>query len=385
MRILMLNYEFPPIGGGAGEISRQIAQGLSGYGHEVHVLTSGMGDEPLSSVENDVQITRLRSKRKHIYQSNPREMLSWMRMAKVFLRKYLQNNPYDLCFAHFALPGGDVAYSMKQEFDLPYVVMSHGHDIPWFFPKQMFLYHALTYQWIWKIVINSRGLFVQSDAMEINARNFLGRKHEALIHQIPNGWDAEFFYPGKKKRDGIFRLVFPGRLVKQKDPFTLLKGVLHSNKDIPELQVQVLGDGPLRKKMESYVQNHGLADTVLFEGWVSKERMREAYQQADLVVLPSLNEGMSMATLEAMACGAYLLVTNVSRNADLIEEGVNGELIAPSDPVELARAVLTYYKTKYPNEYRIPASIVGNLDAIYAWNQVISEYENVLNEISKAR
>lgn len=385
MRILMLNYEFPPIGGGAGEISRHIAEGLSDCGHEVHVLTAGTGEQALSAVENGVQVTRLRSKRRYIYQSNPREMLSWMRMSKKFLRSYLKSNMYDICFAHFALPGGDVAYSMKQEFDLPYVVMSHGHDIPWFFPKQMFLYHALTYQWIWKIVINSRGLFVQSDAMELNARNFLGRKHEALIHQIPNGWDAEFFYPGKKKRDGIFRLVFPGRLVKQKDPFTLLKAVRSIHEDIPEMQVYVLGDGPMRKSMEAFVRKYDLSEIVIFEGWVNKKRMREAYQQADLVVLPSLNEGMSIATLEAMACGAYLLVTDVSRNAALIDEGVNGEIVPMADSAELAYRIKQHFKKYSLPVQHVPEDLKKKVDEIYAWPQVIQRYEVLLEEVSKVR
>ncbi|HKK67041.1 MAG TPA: glycosyltransferase family 4 protein [Bacteroidales bacterium] len=384
MRILMLNYEFPPIGGGAGEISRHIAEGLASRGHYVHVLTAGLKDAPDSVVENDVQVTRLKSKRKYQYQSNPREMVSWMRMAKKFLRTHLKLNEYNICFAHFALPGGEVAYSMKNAFGLPYVVMSHGHDIPWFFPKQMFVYHALTYQWIRKIVINSQKLFVQSDAMETNARSFLGKKHYGLVCQIPNGWDAGFFYPAKQRSDGAFQLVFPGRLVKQKDPFTLLKAVRLVRKDIPDMQVQILGDGPLRKSMQAYVRKYNLAETVRFEGWVDKKRMRQAYQQADVVVLPSLNEGMSMATLEAMACGAYLLVTDVSRNADLIETGVNGDIIPPSDFNHLAEAIVDYYKTKYP-EYRVPVSVFEKLNAYYAWEQVVNKYDNVLKEISRVR
>jgi glycosyltransferase involved in cell wall biosynthesis len=381
MRILMLNYEFPPIGGGAGEISRHIAEGLASRGHYVHVLTAGLKDAPDSVVENDVQVTRLKSKRKYQYQSNPREMVSWMRVAKKFLLRYLKTNEYDICFAHFALPGGEVAYSMKNTFGLPYVVMSHGHDIPWFFPKQMFVYHALTYQWIRKILLNSKALFVQSDDMERNANNFLGKKYDQIVFQIPNGWNASAFYPSKEKKDERFRLVFPGRLVKQKDPLTLLKAIRKLINDIPELHLQVLGDGPLRKEMQQFVQKHELSRQVAFEGWVSRDKMREAFQQTDLVVMPSLNEGMSMATLEAMACGAYIMVTDVSRNADLIEPGINGEIIPPSDSVKLARSILNYYNTKFRKDYRVPEYAIQKLDANYAWPEIISQYEKVLKSL----
>ncbi len=377
MRILMINYEYPPIGGGAGVIAKHIAEGLVRLGHELHVLSVNYGDLPDSIEENGVLVTRLKSKRSYAWQSNPIEMLSWMRYAKKFLRRHLKQESYDLCFAHFALPGGEVAYSMNLEFGLPYVLMSHGHDIPWFFPKQMWFYHTITYFWIRKIVLNSKALFVQSDAMESNAKMFLGNERSNLVKQIPNGWDADFYYPDLGKKAACFELLFPGRLVKQKDPFTILKAVLRLKNEIPHLKLRVLGDGPLRKTMEMWVKSNNLQNFVHFDGWVAKSKMREAYQACSMVVLPSLNEGMSMATMEAMACGAYVVVTDVSRNTMLVTPDVNGAIVGMRDDEALSETILAYYYEKHLKQYHVPQASIESLADIYSWDAVLKAYDEV--------
>lgn len=376
----MINYEYPPIGGGAGVIAKHIAEGLVELGHDVHVVSVHYDDLPNSTEENGVLVTRLKSKRKYAWQSNPLEMLSWMRLSKKFLRQHLKKEFYNVCFAHFALPGGEVAYSMQLEFGLPYVVMSHGHDLPWFFPKQMWFYHSLTYFWIRKIVLNSKALFVQSDAMETNAHLFLGKQNSKLIKQIPNGWDADFYYPDFKKKANTFTLLFPGRLVKQKDPFNVLKAIMHLNADIPEMKLRILGDGPLRKPMEAWVKSKKMQNTVYFDGWLDKTQMREAYQTCSMVVLPSLNEGMSMATLEAMACGAYVVVTDVSRNTLLVKPDMNGAIIGMQDDKALAKAIIDYYKEKHLRNYEVPQASINKLSEIYSWDAVVKQYNDVLHE-----
>lgn len=381
MKILVLNYEYPPVGGGAGVISKHISEGLAKHGNDIHVVTVKHGELPKETIDNGVKVTRLSSKRKYLWQSNPREMLSWMRKAKVFLRKHLKTTKYDVCFAHFALPGGEVAYSMNLEFGLPYVIMSHGHDIPWFFPKQMWLYHTVTYFWIRKIVWNAKALFVQSEAMQKNAELFLGNVGKGKVIQIPNGWDAKFYYPSDTKNKKPFNLVFPGRLVKQKDPFTLINAMKILSQEIPEISLEIYGDGPLRPALEKFVKGENLSKFVHFHGWVDKSAMRQAYQNAALVVLPSLNEGMSMATLEAMACGAYVVVTDVSRNTLLVDEGVNGNIVPMQNVNQLVETIRQYYNEKYLQGYTVPLDTIKQLDAIYAWDAVVQQYNKMLREI----
>ena len=73
MKLLVLNYEYPPLGGGAGIISKNIAEGLASLGNEVTVLTTYYEGTEEDSIENGVHIIRLKSKRKDVFQSNIRD------------------------------------------------------------------------------------------------------------------------------------------------------------------------------------------------------------------------------------------------------------------------------------------------------------------------
>lgn len=379
MKLLILNYEYPPLGGGAGVITQNIAEGLSKLGHEISVVTTWFqGEKEVEIVNDNLKIIRLKSKRKYLFRSNPREMLSWISYAKAFLKKHLVSNKYDLCFANFALPGGEVAYSLKMRFQLPYVIISHGHDIPWFMPKEMMWYHALTYQWIKTICVHSKRNYVQSNDMKTNIDAFLGPSFSHKNKIIYNGWNSTVFSPDYSLRKKQFTILFPGRLVKQKDPMSFLKAINIIKNQIDDFKVIILGDGVLRKKMEKFTKANGLDKTVEIKLWVSKEEMLYNYRSASLTVLPSLNEGMSIATLEALACGQYLIATEVSNNKSLIKENYNGNFIETQNPQDIANKILNFYNTKFLNNYLIPIEDLNKYHSLYEWDKIIKEYEQDL-------
>jgi len=382
MQILVLNYEYPPLGGGAGVITQNISEGLAKKGHKITVLTTWYKGEEEDITNENLRIIRLKSKRKDIFQSNPREMISWMMKSKSFLKKHLVTNKYDICFANFSLPGGEVAYSMKLQFGLPYVLMSHGHDIPWFMPEQMMWYHAITYHWIHKICQQSKRNYVQSQDMKDNIDAFLGKfaSKNKIIH---NGWNSSIFKPDYSKKSKEFTLLFPGRLVKQKDPISVLKALKIISQSIPKLKLIILGDGKLRENMESYVKTNKLSDKVIFKNWVSKAEMLEEYQKASATILPSLNEGMSIATLEALACGQYVFATKVSNNESLITPGINGEFINKKDPKDIADKILSFYNEKFLKSYLIDTDELNKYHHLFEWENIVDQYEEDLLEITK--
>ncbi|MDD3688084.1 MAG: glycosyltransferase family 4 protein [Bacteroidales bacterium] len=381
MKLLILNYEYPPLGGGAGVITQNIAEGLAARGHNITVLTTWfLGEEEDSTIGN-LRIIRLKCKRKVVYKSNPIEMLSWMNAAKSFLKKHLLTEKYDLSFANFSLPGGEVAYSMKLMYNLPYVVMSHGHDIPWFMPEQMMWYHALTYQWIRTICLHSKRNYVQSQDMKDNIDAFLGKTFSVNNKIIYNGWNSSIFSPDYSQRKSEFTILFPGRLVKQKDPMSFLKAIEIIKDKIVDFKVIILGDGPLRKQMESFVSSKNISNFVEFKSWVDKTEMLYNYRSASLTVLPSLNEGMSIATLEALACGQYVIATRVSNNESLITPGTNGNFIEKKNPADIAAKILDYYNTKFKLGYLIPLDELNKYHELFEWDKIIDEYEEDLGKI----
>ncbi len=378
MKILILNYEYPPLGGGAGVVSKYHAEGLSKIGHTVTVITAWFrGEKEFEEIENLI-IIKLKSKRKFLYKSNPIEWLSWINKSKKFLNQYLKENRFDFCFAHFALPGGEVAKYIRRKFNIPYAVISHGQDIPWFFPEQMFKYHLITYFWIKLICKKANKLILLTYAMKANADRFMrSSKHKNFI--IPNACDTLTFSPDYEIKNNTFKVLFIGRLVKQKDPITFLKAIKILSNNLKEVfEVHIVGNGPLKQKMTEYVTKNKLQHIVHFRGWINKKDILYEYRTAHVQVISSKAEAMSISALEALSTGLYLISTPVSGNMDIITENVTGELFEFSNSHQLAEKILSFYKTKFAANYKIPDSILSDFRSNYDWKTVISKLTSIL-------
>jgi glycosyltransferase involved in cell wall biosynthesis len=179
--------------------------------------------------------------------SNPLEMLSWMQKCLRFCDDYLLKHDVDLVFAHFTLPGGEVALRLKRKHNIPYVIMSHGHDIPWFFPRQMFIYHLGLYFRIKRICKNASSIFLQTPEMKAIVDKFTGKKHKHKNIIIPNACDSAFFTHVKNRPHDKLRMVFTGRFVNQKQPLTIIQALALLKKRNIDFEMSFIGNGPLLK------------------------------------------------------------------------------------------------------------------------------------------
>lgn len=384
MKILILNYEYPPLGGGAGVCTKYEAEGLAKRGHDVTVITTWFDGEQEEETIDHLKIIRLKSARKYTYKSDSWEKISWMMSAQKFLNSYLTNYHFDICLANFALPGGEVALRAKRKFDLPYMVISHGHDIPWVEPKTMFKYHLLTYFWIKKITTNSLRNILLSKYMKEIADSFLGAKYFDRNIVIPNGCHTDFFQPEYSKKSSKFTIIFVGRLTDQKKPFVFLESVKKLSERLSDFSVHILGDGPLRSAAEKYVEENNLNKYVQFFGWVDKDKMLLEYQSANLQIVTSSFEAFSVATLESLSTGQYLISTPVSGNTDAISPGINGDFFAFNDSSELADKIYDYYQTKFKNNYRIDQEFLTEFRQKYDWKNIVLLYEQaIIQALSK--
>jgi len=141
-----------------------------------------------------------------------------------------------------------------------------------------------------------------------------------------------------------------------------------------DFEVHVLGDGNLRKKMEQFARKNGIIECMRFLGKIVPEQMLEEYQSAHLMVAPSLNEGMSIAALEALACGVYLIATRASGFQEMIQHDVNGNMVEFRDPDSLADSIYSYYQTKFTQNYKVPHEFLLNFSQNYSWNKINERY-----------
>lgn len=381
MKILILNYEYPPLGGGAGVCTRYEAQELANLGHEVTILTAWFKGEKEIDLQTNLSIIRLKSRRKYTYKSNIVEMISWLQVSKKYLEKNCKVKEYDICIANFTIPGGVVAKYLKKTKQIPYIIISHGHDVPFFFPKQMLKYHILTYFWIKNIVLNSEKLVALSSMMKENADRFLGSKnlHKNIV--IPNGCNSVQFFPEISKKTKEFTILFVGRLVEQKAPFTFLKALAILKKENFDFTAYILGDGDLKKGMEEFVIKNDLSKNVVFKGWVTKTEMLEHYQKCSVQVMSSSEEAMSIAVLEALSCGMYVISTPVSGNTDVIEKEVNGQFFDFENHIQLAQQLKKFHDNQFKKNYSVPNAYIENFRQNYDWKKIAGMYDLLLKEL----
>jgi sugar transferase (PEP-CTERM/EpsH1 system associated) len=173
------------------------------------------------------------------------------------------------------------------------------------------------------------------------------------LSQVYNGVDTERFHPGNGAvLDGCpFRtpdhwlIGSVGRLEAIKDPLNLARAFILARKLHPSaaqcMRLIIVGDGALREQLEALLAEARVRDLV----WIAGERAEvpQFMRSLDCFVLPSRAEGVSNTILEAMATRLPIVATRVGGNAELIESGMSGTLVAPADPDALARAIIAYF------------------------------------------
>lgn len=378
MNILILNYEYPPLGGGAGIVTQQLAELLAKQENKVVVLTTWFSGEPEFQIEGNLTIIRLRSKRKLTYQSNPLEMLSWMRMAKNYIDNFVDDFNFDICLANFTLPGGEVALHLKKKRNIPFVVLSHGHDIPWFHPKQMFFWHTLFYFKIKQILKLSSANILLTPQMKDIADSFIGKGHNYKNIIIPNGLEFLNFRRGFNGEETEIKALFVGRLVEQKNPLIVVKAFEKLQKINLPISLKIIGDGKLKEEIENYIF-HNQIQNIKILGRMSQSEVIQEMQNAHLLIAPSKAEAMSMSILEAISCGMYVLASNISGNKELIMDGFNGCFV--KEEVDIIEKIKLFYNEKFTKNYQYPEELFKYLNQKYAWEKTVSDYKELFERI----
>lgn len=163
------------------------------------------------------------------------------------------------------------------------------------------------------------------------------------IKVIYNGVDTKFFKPSektfKKKYADRFDtlLIFLGRLIAQKGLLHLIDAMAEVVKEYPKTGLLIVGRGKEKERLEKRTRKLALEKNVIFPGFIPEEQLPDLYSSADIFVLPSLWEVLPISLLEALACGAPLLVSDAGGNPEVVENGVNGFVFRKGNTKELVK------------------------------------------------
>ncbi len=325
MRILVVNYEFPPVGGGGGRIAEDLCRALARRGHELRVLTSWIA--PLQKVEARDGYTILRSfafRGRQDRCSIP-EMGGYVLAHLWPCRKQLHDWKPDLLHVHFAVPSGVVACAATRLVRTPYVLTAHLGDVPGGVPDQT----DRAFRWI-KPLTNP--IWRQASAITACSeftRSLALRAYDVPIETIPNAVDVNACIPSPARPHSPLRFLFVGRFNAQKN-LRFLATVLARIKDLP-WEMHFIGDGSLRPAIESEVERLELRARVRFHGWVREDEVARVMSESDVLLLPSLSEGLSLVGINSLAHGLAIVASRIAGNLDLVRDGQNGMLCEVND------------------------------------------------------
>lgn len=369
MNILVLNYEFPPLGGGASPVSRDISVRLAKLGHKVTVVTMGYKDLPEYEELEGVEVYRVKCWRSKKSACMPWEQYTYLLSVRRFMKKHMLTHQYDVCHTHFIIPTGEVSYWVYRHFHIPYVITAHGSDVEGYNQKKyMKIMHILLRPFWKKIVRNAKGIIAPSEYLLGLMRQEMASGNYTLL---PNGLDIDRYRKLYLEDDAKEkRILLMGRMQKSKNMQTVIRA-LHKV-DLRDWKVDILGDGPYRGELEKLTEEFQLADKIVFHGWIDNatEEQFSFLKKASIYITASHFENCPMAVLETIAAGCYPLLSDISSHRQFVKD--DRYFFRMDDAKGLAKKLEKLISGKWAWE-RDCIDISG-----YDWDSIIRRYEKIL-------
>lgn len=374
MKILMLNYEFPPLGGGAGNATEYLLKEFSKTNEvKIDLVTSSTDKYHEEKMSKNIKIFYLdigKSNSNLNYQS-VKDLLIYSLKAYLFSKKLLKENNYNFIHSIFGLPCGFLAYLLGK----PYILSLRGSDVPGHnaaFDKIHKIFHLVN-KITWKkakiIVANSEDL----------KKTALKTGFVKKIEVVPNGIDCNFFKPGNIKRNKEFRILFVGRLNKVKNLDKLINAFSKISMSAKNVKLIIIGEGPEKNNLSKQSLNLNLNDKIIFKGRLSKNELLYYYQNCNLFVLPSSHEGMSNALLEALACGLPVICANTGGARFLIRN--NGVILKKITSSSLEKAIKKVMASTSLVKMRKESRKIAQKNS---WEKIAQMYLSLYNNLKYA-
>ena len=376
----MFNHEFPPIGGGGGQVSYFLGKHFAAAGHEVHLITSQFRDCPKMEVVDDIHIHRVRALRKNPNICAVHEMFTYAISSSIYGLKYAKKFKPDIVQVFFGIPAGGGAYLLQKYNKVPYVVFLGGRDVPRPNPDPPY------YRWLYMVLKpiirciwdNATMVVACSDGLRDLAYE---TDSNVKIEVIPDGVNLDTFQPVQRDTNPKkVRILSIGRLIPRKGFQFLIQALPHVIENTEcEFEIEIVGDGPYQVELIKLAENLNVISHIHFSGSIPYSDLPKKYYDADLFILPSLAEGMPLVVLEAMGTGLPIIASRVQGIEELVAENVNGALFNPGDVDELANCLIRLIND---GEMRIE---MGNRStekvAPFDWKNIADAYLTFYEEI----
>ncbi len=374
MKILMLNYEFPPIGGGAANAHQCLLEQYADNSDlKVDVLTSapktGFFEEDFAE---NITIYKVGIHKKDLHFWRKTEIIEWLIKAGFHYRKLLRENDYDLAHAFSGFPTGWLCYRTADK--LPYIISLRGSDVPGQHARLKLDYKILgpVFKAIWK---NAAALVTPSEGLKNRALKFLP---SVSIDVIPNCVELERFCPAETtEKSETLNLLTVGRLSVTKRVEILIEAVRILHKTGYKVHFMIVGGGQMLQKLQQIVTDNDLDNIIEITGRINNEAMPQVYRKNDILISASMQEGMSNAMLEALGSGLPIITTRCEGVDELIAD--NGIVVESAKAEEIAEAIKKLADDRPTRKQMSLAA--GKKAGQFTWDRSAEQYLNLYQRI----
>ena len=276
----------------------------------------------------------------------------------------------DLIHAQFLLSGVVGAW-IKRIMGRELIITAHGSEV-YMIPEAGLFQKSYI-----RAISNANAIITVSNANK-ERLTALGLP-EDMISVIPNGIELSMFnntISTLRVHEAGIQIVWVGRMVEVKGLVYLFSAMRIIVSDYPNSKLTLIGDGPLKNKLEWLAGEMSLTENITFIGYVKNTAVPQYLKEADIFVLPSLSEGFPVVIPEAMAAGKPIVASNVGGIPDAVTEGVTGFLVAPENAELLAEKII--YLIEHP-EVRVSMGKAGRkkVEERFTWGKIAGRISEI--------
>ena len=309
MRILLLCYEYPPIGGGGAKVVEGLTSELAMQGHHIDLVTMGYKNLPEFQKIGNINLYRVKCIRLNHNICTYPEMISYIISAFPLILKLCKKNKYHLNHTHFIFPDGILALLLKIIKGIPYVLTAHGSDVPGYNPDRFKLLHKFLVP-LWKQVASkAEKIILPSKNLEAMVKRINPALRTVII---PNGIGLNKFSSNTAKKKQILVVT---RMFERKGVQYFLEAVKELDHDYT---INIVGDGPYLNTLKSISEQNHL--NINFLGYVDNlsDKLKKLYEESEIFVFTSESENFPVVLLEAMLSGMAIITTNDNGCAEVV-------------------------------------------------------------------
>ena len=354
MNILICNQWFPPSStGGVAQYNEYVAEGLSEAGHGVVVVSVTEDNSSQHENRNGIHVCRVKMPgiprmfsrlplvgRQHRFLRN----LLYSKSVCRDLKQIVHNHNIDL--VEYADINGEGFFHRKYLRNVPYIVRCHT---PYYLLEQTYDPGEMPFScrflnWMEKKTIKrANGVTAPSQDLAERIERWCELPSNSVV-SIPNPIDTDWFCPDPYYKAGVVtKILFVGRIEKAKGIYVLADAMPKVVKTHTKVRFIFAGEPRNERGLsdfKSYLNKLGIQEYCEFAGGVTREKLRELYQQCDIFVNPStIYESFSYTNAEAMACGKPVITSDIGGMPETVGDMIGGLVFRNKDSRDLAEKV----------------------------------------------